>query len=118
MKKERQIFEGKHIVSSLLMLFLLTWLTVCLPYVTESQLTINCQLENTTEDSPENDGTNPLSSTNEEKTESSTSLFSEYLHHPYVIEHSFTELTRFCKCHSASLYLAYHPKLIIPPPEA
>lgn len=100
------------------MLFLLTWLTVCLPYVAESQQAAKFQLENTIEDSPESNNTNPLNNTNEEKAENSTALFSEYLHDSYVIEHTSTELTRFCKCHSSSLYQAYHPKLVIPPPEA
>ncbi len=98
------------------MLLALAWLTVCLPYVNESQQTAETRIESTSDDAPENDG-NPLTNTTEEKTESGTSLPSEYLHNLYYIEHNFISLTTFYKCHPSDLYLAYHPDLIIPPPE-
>lgn len=118
MKKDRHLCQLKHITSSILMLFLLAWLTVCLPYVSKSQQAVNHQLENTTEDIPESDNSNsPLTDTNEEKTES-TSLLSEYLHHLVVIEHTFEAIASFRKCRPSALYLAYHPEMVIPPPEA
>ena len=95
----------------------LAWLTVCLPYVTQSQQEASVQIENSTEDGAEDCG-NPLSNTNEEKTESGTSLLSEYLQEMQVMEHSFVTLSTFYKCHPSDLYHAFHPDLIIPPPEA
>lgn len=118
MKKDQQLYQLKHITSSMLMLFLLAWLTVCLPYVSKSQQSLDHQLENTTEDIPESDNSsNPLTNTNEEKTES-TSLVSEYLHDHFVIEHTFEEIASFRKYRPSALYLAYHPEMVIPPPEA
>lgn len=117
-KKRQYTIEQKHKLYSLLMLCLLAWLTVCLPYVSESQKTLKYHLENITEDSQEAENSNPLTNTNEERTESSTSLFSEYLHDLHFTEHTFEELSSFRKCSSSSLYLAYHPEMVIPPPEA
>jgi hypothetical protein len=94
----------------------LVWLTICLPYVSESQQEAEVQIETTTDDGAE-DCNNPLGNTTEEKTESGTSLLAEYLQSSQPIEHNFITLTSFYKCHPSDLYLAYHPDLIIPPPE-
>jgi hypothetical protein len=99
------------------MLLLLSWLTVCLPFVNESQQTLERQIERTG-DPPEADNNNPLSNTNEEKAESGLALFSEYLHDTNVLERSLSRSFTFGKCLSSDLYLAYHPKLNLPPPEA
>lgn len=117
MDKNNQLFTLKHVLSSILMLAMLVWLTVCLPFVNESQQAAKAQTEQSDEAGQNNDG-NPLSNTNEEKSESGTSLLSEYLHDISVVEHHFVTLTSFFKGHPSDLYLAYHPDLIIPPPEA
>lgn len=96
------------------MLMTLAWLTVCLPYVNESQQVTKQQVEKKTGTA---DNSNPLTNTNEERSESGASLLSEYLHEMPVLEHNFITLTSFYKCHPSDLYLAYHPELIIPPPE-
>ena len=100
------------------MLLLLSWLTVCLPFVNESQQTLERQIERTGDHAPEADNDNPLSNTNEEKAESGLALFSEYLHDTNVLERSLSRSSTFGKCHPTDLYLAYHPKLNLPPPEA
>ncbi len=117
MKKGKAIYTLKHLLSSLVMLLALAWLTVCLPYVNESRQQVNNQVEQNSNDTG-NDDNNPLGNTTEEKTESGTSLPSEYLHDMLVLEHHFVLLDSFFKCHSSDLYLAYHPDLVIPPPEA
>ncbi|HEV7334019.1 MAG TPA: hypothetical protein VGN63_23495 [Flavisolibacter sp.] len=116
MTQKTQIYSPKHILSSIFMLLSLVWLTVCLPYVNESQQ-LYSQVENLGVEEPEVDTTNPLANTNEEKSEGGTSLLSEYLHNLYMIEHNFITLSSYYKCHPADLYHAYHPDLLIPPPE-
>ena len=100
------------------MLFMLAWLTVCLPYVNESRESANLSIQLTGEEAPDADDSNPLTNTNEEKSESGASLFSEYLHPLIQLNHAVTGITSHHKIHPSDLYLAYHPELIIPPPEA
>ena len=116
MQQIKPTYTLRHILSSVFMMLALAWLTVCLPYVSEDQQALKILIEQTNEDAPADD-CNPLSNTNEEKTESGTSLFSEYLHDVTVIEHNFITLSSFYKCHPSDLYHAYHPDLVIPPPE-
>ena len=117
MQGGKEIYTQLHKLSSLLLIMALAWLTVCLPYISEGKQGAGVQIESTA-DSGAEDCENPLSNTNEEKTPSGTSLLSEYLQDTQMAEHSFITLTSFYKCHPSDLYLAYHPDLIIPPPEA
>lgn len=117
MKKQQQ-YNLNHKLSSLFMLLMLAWLTVCLPYVAESNQNSIHQTQVTSEEIPDADDSNPLTNTNEEKSESGVSLLSEFLHHLFQLEHSFKDRTAAYKIHSADLYHAFHPELIIPPPEA
>ena len=117
MKKGNALYTPQHIVSSMLMLAMLLWLTVCLPFVNASQERAKAQTEQCAGD---NDcgGGNPLNNTNEEKSESGASLLSEYLHEMPVHERHFVLLDSFFKGHPSTVYIAYHPDLFIPPPEA
>lgn len=116
MKKYKQPYQLKHALSSILMLVLLTWLTVCLPFVNESQKISKAQTEQTSKEQ-KSDNSNPLSNTNEERSESGASLLSEYLHETPVLERHFILLTSSFKGHPSDVYIAYHPDLVIPPPE-
>lgn len=103
---------------SILMLLALAWLTVSLPFVHESQQ-IGKQISfHDDNPSPVEDSTNPLTNTTEEKTEAGSNLLSEYLTDMHVIEHHFTTVTSYYKCHPSDLYFAFHPELLSPPPEA
>ena len=115
MKSSKQSYTAKHIAASIFSMLLLAWLTVCLPYVNEKQQAVKSSTEKTSENKA-NSG-NPLNNTNEERSESGVSLLSEYLHEAPVIEHHFTLVSTFYKCHPSDLYIAYHPDLIIPPPK-
>jgi hypothetical protein len=115
--KKKQHYNVKHQLSSLLMLLLLAWLTVCLPYVAESNHTISNQIEIPGEEAPNLDQNSPLSNTTEEKPASGTSLLSEYLHDQFFLEQNFMDISSLFKRHPSDLYFAFHPELIIPPPE-
>ena len=117
MNQKQQYYQIQHRLSSLFMLLALTWLTVCLPYVNESREIAKSQVQLVEEECPENDNDNPLTNTNEEKSEGGSSLLSEYLHVPFHLDHSFFGIASLYKGHPSGLYLAYHPDMIIPPPE-
>jgi hypothetical protein len=103
--------------SGVLMLFALAWLTVSTPFVyadqqakkeVAKQLSLAC----------DEDNGNPLSNSNEEKTESGVNTLSEYLHEMHVSHRPFSVIDKYYKCHPSELYFAYHPELLSPPPEA
>jgi hypothetical protein len=116
MTGKKQLFTVKDVVTSTLMLVLLTWLTVCLPFVNESQKAVKAQTEKSSKDVKDN-GSNPLTNTNEEKNEGGTSLLSEYLHEAPVLHHHFIAIASIFKGHPSNVYIAFHPEMIIPPPE-
>jgi hypothetical protein len=117
MTKRKTLYTFKDVLASMLMLALLTWLTVCLPFVNQSQKAAKVKTEQSSKEDKSNNG-NPLSNTNEERSESGTSLLQEYLHEVSHLEHHFITLTTFFKGHPSDIYIAYHPELVIPPPEA
>lgn len=99
------------------MLMALAWLTVCLPYVNENREAIKAQVEKIVDSSEETNTGNPLTNTTEEKSESGASLLSDYLHNLYLLDQHSTIIASLLKYHSFELYHAFHPDLIIPPPE-
>lgn len=105
-----QVFLRFH---SLLMMVLLLWLTVSTPIVYAAQEDILVAWS----DSGEDDNSNPLSGTNEEKVETGNNTLSEYLHevHP-PLPTMILPLAAF-KAHAAESLLVFHPELISPPPE-
>ena len=116
MTAKKQLFTVKDIVTSTLMLVLLAWLTVCLPFVNESQKAVKAQTEKSSKEVKDN-GSNPLTNTNEEKSENGTSLLSEYLHEAPVMERHFITIASIFNGHPSAIYIAFHPEMIIPPPE-
>lgn len=117
MQKGKSSYGTKHVLYSIFATLLLAWLTICLPYVNESQNRAKAAVEKT-EKKTAADNSNPLTNTNEEKPERGSSMPNEYLHEAHAMEQTFTFVSTFYKCHPSDLYLAYHPDLIIPPPKA
>jgi hypothetical protein len=113
MHKERPYYEvAQHRFHSLLMLCLLLWLTVSTPYVYDAQQDVA-----TAQGITDAEDDNPLSGTNEEKVESGSNNLSEYLHELPHFQPRFVLLTRSYKCLPDDLYLAFHPELVVPPPD-
>jgi hypothetical protein len=117
MHTKKSYYKPVHVLYSLLMLLALSWLTVCLPYVNESQ-EIAKELTEQGSASDSDDNSNPLSNTNEEKTERGANTLSEYLHDMAIMEHHFIIVNTFYKCHPSDLYFDFHPQLVSPPPKA
>ncbi|HEY1115222.1 MAG TPA: hypothetical protein VGE66_16740 [Chitinophagaceae bacterium] len=118
MTKRNTIYDLSHVVSSIIMLLALAWLTVSTPFVYRAQqqyekLAQQFQLPEQAEEDY-----NPLATTNEEKTESgSNTLQEEYLHHGHHLDHHSTDVVKYYKCHRTDEYIAYHPEFFSPPPE-
>lgn len=96
------------------MILALSWLTVCLPFVYKAQL--GYRETNRQEQKQRQD--NPLTNTTEEKNETSVNTLNEYLHEVHSLNHPTVVVTKFFKCKATSLYRAFHPELLSPPPEA
>jgi hypothetical protein len=119
MKKHKQkYYLLRHRLSSVLMMLALLWLTISTPYVYASQKAQQAIAKQQWQNQQDDDTSNPLTSTTEEKTEGGANTLSEYLHEAHVLEHGYIIIEKFEKCHAEDLYFAYHPELISPPPDA
>lgn len=101
------------------MLLALAWLTISLPFVYSFQQSQKAaaqkQFAQTASDSSED--RNPLTNTNEEKSEGGVTQLSEYLHDHQLELHSFTVEDRRHIGHQCKLHLDVHPEFFSPPPE-
>lgn len=119
MKSGRKSIKTSLIVSSILMMLTLAWLTVSLPFVTSSQKTAQSTTTSTSNnnDCNDEDTDNPFSNTTEEKSSNSTSLSEEFLHDTHSSEHYLAVPSTEYKVEHASIYIAFHGELISPPPD-
>ena len=104
------------VISCITMIMALAWLTVSLPYVNDYNQTVKKSVDHSQQ---QDNTTNPLSNTTEEKNESSVSSASEeYLHDHNENEQHLMLIEKYFKCHPSDLYYEFHRELISPPPEA
>lgn len=113
---KKRVYTKINLLSAVLMLMALVWLTVSTPFVYESQQ-IKKELAKQQMDVTDEDY-NPFSSTTEEKSENNVTALSEYLHDLHMAEHPSTIVVKYYKCHPSDLYFAFHPELLSPPPKA
>jgi hypothetical protein len=97
------------------MVFALIWLTVSLPFVNLSQ---QVSQEIMADSESERSGSNGLANTIEEKTETGSNSLSEYLHDHSLHAVKVPALVNSYKVHPNALYSAFHPEMVLPPPEA
>lgn len=109
-------YRIKQIISCIIMVLSLAWLTVSIPFVYASQQQIASETQGIMPGAIEEES-NPFSNTTEEKTESGNNTLSEYLHDTHTQEHMSALLESYSKCHPSDLYYAFHPELLSPPPE-
>ena len=109
---------SRNLLSVMVMLLSLAWLTVSLPFVNGAQLQLKISQGTAQQEKDSGTGNdNPLSNTIEEKNESAPISISEYLHDQHSSDDLDLILVNFYKCHPADLYYAFHPELLSPPPE-
>ena len=111
--KSIPIYKLKQIVAVTVMFFALAWRTVSLPYVYSFQKELAKQESKA---SPvDNEESNPLSNSTEEKAPSST-VSEEWLHHSDEHNYIFSYKLNHDHCHSYNVYVAYHGEVQCPPP--
>ncbi len=118
MKRQRKTYTIAQRLSSLLMILTLLWLTVSVSFVYSSQ-DDSRQDQSSTASLPadnEEESANPFGNNTEEKNPGSTSFSEEYLHHTESGSHIVSSGIAFMVGEKASLYVAFHGELLVPPP--
>lgn len=123
MKTKGRTYNFLHLVSAVLMILALLWLTISAPFVYAGQQQIAKQNKTEKPAAPltcsDEDGTNPFGNNTEEKAPTNGSSFSEeYLHDHLKDEYFFSIISQYDKCENAGTYVAYHGELLVPPPNA
>ncbi len=105
-------------LSALLMILTLLWLTVSISFVYASMDNAG-QDQAATSSLPadnEEESANPFGSNTEEKNPGSSSFSEEFLHHSESGSHFISSVIAFGSGENASLYVAFHGELLVPPP--
>jgi hypothetical protein len=114
MTTKGRTYNFLHLVSAVLMILALLWLTISAPFVYAGQQAIAKQNKTEKPATPltcsDEDGTNPFGNNTEEKAPTNGSSFSE--------EYFFSIISQYHKCENAGTYVAYHGELLVPPPNA
>jgi hypothetical protein len=123
MKTKGRTYNFLHLVSAVLMILALLWLTISAPFVYAGQQAIAKQNKTEKPATPltcsDEDGTNPFGNNTEEKAPTNGSSFSEeYLHDHHKDDYFFSIISQYHKCENAGTYVAYHGELLVPPPNA
>jgi len=117
-----KIYNRFHIVSAILMIIALAWLTISAPFVLENQKQVAKVSKIPLDQSPltgsEEESGNPIGNNNtEEKAPKTLNTFSEeYLHDHHVSDHLFSLALQYYKHENAGIYIAYHGEPLVPPP--
>ncbi len=118
MKRQRKTYTIAQRLSSLLMILTLLWLTVSVSFLYSSQEDSG-KAQTSTASFPadnEEESANPFGNNTEEKNPGSTSFSEEYLHHTETGSHFISSGIAFRGGEKASLYVAFHGELLVPPP--
>lgn len=121
MKKEPVIYTAKHIVSSLILIAALLWLTISVPFVYGSQQYFkeHKETKGPVKKTTTKETSNPFANSTEEKSPSSgiNNLSEEYLHESNNRLHAVEIFLHHKNHHAVPEYTAFHGELICPPPE-
>jgi hypothetical protein len=103
-------------MAALLMITTLLWLTISTPFVNAFQQQQETCANAHIPDDAADDAGSPFGNNTEEKTESGSLNFSEYLHHIHELIHLSGSLHKHNCSHNFSVYVAFHGELLCPPP--
>lgn len=117
-----KIYSVFQLVSAVVMILALVWLTVSSPFVYAAQQELAKQQKMEKAASPltgsEEESSNPFGNNTEEKAPGNNSLSEEYIHNNHKIYFLFSIATQYHKCENADTYIAFHGELLVPPPNA
>ena len=116
MKKIKSNYCFLQKISAIGMIAALIWLTISAPFVFSFQEKMD-QIEKTQSSNTDNDDSNPLASTSEEKTPSTNTFSEEYLHHAEENNINAYSANKSYDHSDESLYIAFHGELLSPPPD-
>jgi len=115
----------KNIISSVVMILALIWLTISLPYTYAAQQKIAKDKISMTKESKgvpdadnNTDENNPFANTTEEKVPTNVNLTEEYLHHQEEPLPFSTDKLSHSHHHSYDVYVAFYGELLSPPPDS
>jgi len=122
MKKSHKFYSVFQLVSAVVWILALLWLTLRTPFVYAAQQELAKQQKMEKAASPlagnEEESSNPFGNSTEEKAPGNTSLSEEYIHSNHRIYFFFSITTQYHKCENADTYTAFHGELLVPPPNA
>jgi hypothetical protein len=121
MKRGYKIYSVSQLVSAVVMILALVWLTVSAPFVYTAQEELSKQQKMEKPGFPlagSEEESNPFGNNTEEKAPNTTSLSEEYIHNSHRIHFFFSIATQYHKCENADTYIAFHGELLVPPPNA
>ncbi len=120
MKRGYKIYSISQLVSAIVMILALVWLTVSSPFVfaTQQELAKQQKMEKTAipvTDSEEG-SSNSDSSNAEEKTTGNNSLIEEYLNNNNKGYCLFSASIQYHMSVNSDIYIAFHGEQLVPPP--
>lgn len=122
MKRGCKIYSVPQLISAVVMILALVWLTVSSPFVNTARQELAKQQKTEQAASPhagsEEESSNPFGNNAEEKAPGNTSISEEYIHNNHKVYFFFSIATQYHKCENADTYIAYHGELLVPPPNA
>lgn len=115
--KKKRLYSGFQLVSAVVMIISLLWLTVNTPFATVVGIGLCIQDESST-NAPANgtEDNNPFGNTTEEKVPSSNNFSEEYLHHHQSLASFLSKRYEYSKQKNSDTYTAFHGELLVPPP--
>lgn len=122
MRRNRKIFSLSQLVSAVVMILALMWLTVSTPFVYKAQQELAKKHKMEKSSNPltasEEETTKAPGNNTEEKNPGSggSSISEEYIHDNHKTEHFFYISMPYKKCDNAEAYIAFHGELLVPPP--
>ena len=118
--KKKKIYSLFQLVSAMVMIISLAWLTINTPFVMVVGPGL-CMQDQSSKDNKPSDGTedtNPLGNATEEKVPSGNNFSEEYLHHHHTIGTLASQVSEYHKLKNADTYIAFHGELLVPPPNS
>ncbi len=115
--KKKKLYSSFQLVSAVVMIISLLWLTVNTPFATVVGIGL-CVQEQSSKSAPANgsEDNNPFGNTTEEKVPTSNNFSEEYLHHHHAINAFVSEGYEYNKQKNSGTYTAFHGELLVPPP--
>lgn len=122
MGKRKKIYSVSQLVSAIVMILALVWLTLSAPFVYAAQEELAKQQKTEKSATPlpgsEEESSNPFGNNTEEKTPGSNTFSEEFLHDYHINSHFLIEVSQYHKSENSDIYIAFHGELLVPPPNA